>query len=170
MARDLVDLSIRRETEKVGMSLRPAATHFYPLMNPPSAEGYKLELYGQLLNKFDTIVYEIKKPHCTRPFTIVVHPFEDHLALFHTLWNMDEFDLCAADRHFMMRLWHHLCPDQGPWDPASFDISIEEEHEPLVFRVSAPFYLASRLNAVCNDEEEDGINECIGRFCMLLKV
>ena len=146
-------------------SIRSFSSSFYPLMNPPSRQGYRLEIYDQLLANEKTMVYEIRKPFEPIPFTIVIQPYEDHLAFFHTLWNLDEFDESAADRHFMMRVWHHLCPHRGPWRPALYDLCIDEEAEPVIYRLSAPLYLMERLYV---NEEDKGIKQCIGRFCMNL--
>jgi hypothetical protein len=131
-------------------------------MDPPCTRGYRLDIYDQLIPVDNTMVYEVKKPFDSVPYTIIVHPFEDHLAFFHTLWNLDEFDVNAADRHFMMRVWNHLCPERGPWRPALYDICIDEDHEPAVYRMAAAIYLMERFYV----SESDRINQCIGRFCM----
>lgn len=144
-------------------SLRPVSSHYYPLLDPPNRQGYRLELYNQLIADSNMMVYEIRKPGELIPYTIVIRDYEDHLAFFHTLWNMDEFDTCAADRHFMMRVWHHLCPHHGPWQPALYDICIDEEFEPIVYRMAAPILLMEQLYL----SETKGIKLRIGRFCVV---
>jgi hypothetical protein len=142
-------------------SFRPFDSHFYPLMNPPSRNGYHLDIYRQLMPIEQTMIYEIRKPFEPTPFTFVIYNFEEHLTFFHLLWNLDEFDTCPADHHFMQRAWHHLC--SGPWQPAQYEIDIALENEPTIHRCSAQVYLMNTIN----DEEEYGIKQIVGRFCML---
>lgn len=150
--------------------MRPCRTYFYPLMDPPRSAGYKVDIYNNLVSD-GIMIYEVYKPYVIFPYTFLVEYFTDHLDFFHTLWNTDEFDMCAADRHFLMRLWHHLCPHRGPWNPAAFEISIDLEREPKMYRYTARSlihrYLTDSLDVldICpeSDEEEDGNKMTVGR-------
>ena len=167
-------------------SLRPYSSFYYPVLDPPTPNrGYKLNLYNQLLAS-EIMIYEIFKPHDMVPYSIIIEPFEDHLHFFHTFWNMDEFDTSAADHHFMMRAWHHLCPHRGAWNPRLYELSLEEEQEPRFVRTTAQILIIELFtdpaNAIETEEwimnespipepdsspEENGIKEYIGRFCMV---
>lgn len=152
-------------------NLVPFSSYFYPVLDPPiPRRGYKLNLYDHFLVE-GVMLYEIYKPGEEVPYTILITSYENHLAFFYALWNLDEFDTCAADRHFMMRAWHHLCPSRGPWNPAVYDISIEHEEmdEPRLYRAPATDLIVERYEIEDSeeDQEQERIKECIGRFCML---
>ena len=159
------------------LPIRPQRSLYYPTMNPPSTRGYKVEVFNNLMND-NIMVYEVMRPYDVHPWTFLVYNFEDHLQFFHHIWHMDEFSGTAADRHFLMRLWHHLCAAHGPYAPAALDLSIEEEDEPVEYRFNARGiimrYLQDTLDlfeevqdvVVSDEEETNRIKEDIGRFCV----
>ena len=154
--------------------IRPQRSFYYPVMAPPVSQAYKVEIFNNLM-KDQIMVYEVSRPLDTTPWTFLVYNFTDHLQFFHHLWHMDEFTGSSNDRHFLMRLWNHICGHHGPYRPADLDLSIEEEDEPVVYRFNARGIILRHLTDTLDlfeevNEETERIKPHIGRFCMFVRV
>ena len=141
-------------------SLVPTQGFYYPCLYPPEDDGYYVDIYEQLLDQ-DMMVYEVRKPNEVVPYTFVFYKFKDHLDFFYALWNLDEFETSSNDRHFLHRLWYHLCRHHGSYRPDHFSIPIGEDDEPAVFRYNARYMVLHYLEEA--EKENLGIKELVGR-------
>lgn len=81
------------------------------------------------------MVYEVTLPQTNRPYTFVVHNYNEmkpHLKFFHHLYSTDAFN---THGHFIGHLWNRL--NGTPYRPDEFDISLALQDEPKVYRAVA---------------------------------
>lgn len=144
--------------------IQPYQSHFLPVS---PIEGYRTNLYNHLCS-FGVMVYEIFKPMSPNAITVLILNFDgSHERFFHTLWNLDEFEVDMHDYYFMSRLWSILMPHGGAYTPERFDLSLEPIDEPVYFHNDGPSvileFMKDHNDSDVDIDESSGSMEMCGR-------